>query len=297
MWTNEFLQYLKQSTLAESYFEKAVALKQQHLPKRIYKYRSDTPYARKNLESSTIWLASPESYNDPYDCFLRFSGSSTVSAFERGFIDAFITGYELDISLEKIEEAKQSPTPLQTLIQNISNEGKPGAKHMAEVLSNFAPACIDTMLGFLQLLRKVAKICSFSAINDSILMWSHYACDHKGFCIEYDLQKFDPDDPFLRNLYPIIYSHELFDLTPWAEKIVSGKAADLTTVFPLLGVLQKFEGWEYEREWRYVSFKETVTLDRDRSMPTPSRVFIGANAQPSNELLTICEERTLPYGR
>jgi hypothetical protein len=67
MWTDNFLQYLKQSTIGESHFEEAIAFKRQHLPKRIYKYRAESPYSRENLTSSTIWLASPDSYNDPYD--------------------------------------------------------------------------------------------------------------------------------------------------------------------------------------------------------------------------------------
>lgn len=296
MWKDEFLQFLKQSTVGEPYFEKAIAFKQQHLPQRIYKYRSDTPNARKNLASGTIWLASPESYNDPYDCFLKFAASNMAAAFERGFIDAFVTGYQLDIPLDRICEAKQSSTPLETFIQNISSAGKAGSnpKQMAEFFAKKVPNYIKTTVEFLQVVRTIAKICSFSAVNDSILMWSHYAKDHQGFCVEYDLEKFDPGDPFLRNLYPITYSHELFDLTPWAEKLVTGKAEDLTTGFLLLAVLQKFKGWDYEQEWRYVAFQEAPTSSRDRPMPEPSRVFLGAKSTPSMELLTICEEKSIP---
>ena len=127
MWTEKFLEYLKQSTIKESHFEKAIAFKQKHLPKRIYKYRSDNSYARENLTLSTIWLASPDSYNDPYDCLLRFSGPSMASAFERGLIDPVISGYQLDIPVDKVNEAKQSATPLETLSRNISGVGKPGA--------------------------------------------------------------------------------------------------------------------------------------------------------------------------
>jgi hypothetical protein len=53
MWTEELLGYLKQSTAKESHFEDASALKQQHLPKRIYKYRRGTAQDRENLKSST----------------------------------------------------------------------------------------------------------------------------------------------------------------------------------------------------------------------------------------------------
>ena len=298
MWKDEFFQYLKQSTLGEPYFEKAIAFKQQFLPTQIYKYRGDTPNARKNLTSSTIWLASPESYNDPYDCFLQFSAPSMASAFERGLIDAFVTGYKLDISLEKIKDAKQSPTPLQTFIQNISSENKAGssaqqvAKNLAEVVPNY----IKTTVEFLQVVRTIAKICSFSAVHDSILMWSHYAKDHQGFCVEYELQEFDPGDPFLRNLYPVTYSHDLVDLTPWAEKLGTGKTEELTPGFLLLGVLQKFAGWEYEQEWRYVSFQEAPTSNRDRPMLQPSRVFLSskATAATKTELCSICGGKNIP---
>ena|SRR5215831_7506075 len=127
-------------------------------------------------------------------------------------------------------------------------------------------------------------------------MWSHYAKDHQGFRPEYDLQTFDPADAFLRNLYPVTYSHDLVDLTPWAEKLVTGHAEDLTPGFLLLGVLQKFEGWEYEQEWRYVSFQEVPTPNCERLMPPPSRVFLGSKATPAtiNELRAICDEKNIP---
>jgi hypothetical protein len=297
MWTEDFFEYLKRSTLKESYFEEAIAFKQKHLPKRIYKYRSDNSYARENLTSSTIWLASPDSYNDPYDCLLRFSAPSMVSAFERGLIDPFVTGYQLEIPADKIKEAKESATPLRTLSNNVSGAGKPGAnpKQMADFFTKMVPSYVQGTVEVLQAMRTIMKICSFSAVSDSILMWSHYGTNHQGFCIEYDLENFDPDDVFLRNLYPVIYSHQLFDLTPWAEKLVTGKREELTTLFPLLGVLQKFDGWAYEQEWRYVLFQENPTPNRARPMPLPSRVFLGAKASPLtiNALLATCEEKNI----
>jgi len=297
MWKETFLELLKRSTLEESHFAETIALKQQYLPKRIYKYRSDNSYARENFKSNAIWLASPDAYNDPYDCLLRFSESNMTSAFERGLIDPFITGFQLEIPEEKVEEAKQSATPLETLIANVTGVGKPGAnpKETVEFLSKLGHNFVNIAVDFLQTLRSIMKICSFSAVNDSILMWSHYANNHQGFCIEYDLEKFDPSDAFLKNLYPVIYSHQLFDVTPWAEKLVSGDAGQLTTLFPLLGVIQKFEGWAHENEWRYVSFQEKPTQDRARPMPLPSRVFLGARAQSSTRegLLEICKEKDI----
>ena len=283
MWTEEFFEYLKQSTLEESRFADAIAFKRQHLPKRIYKYRNNNEYSRGNLKSDTIWLASPDSYNDPYDCLLRFTASSMTSAFEKGLIDPFVTGFQLEIPPEKIQEVRQSEKPLEILSDHITATAKSGTnpKKTAELLSQLGHNFVKTAVDFLQIVRSILRICSFSAVSDSILMWSHYGNNHQGFCIEYDLEKFHPDDAFLKNLFPVIYSHQLFDLTPWAEKLVSGSAGQLTTLFPLLGVLQKFEGWAYEKEWRYVQFQEKPTSDRARAMPLASRVLLGAKATSS----------------
>jgi hypothetical protein len=276
---------------------RAIALKRQYLPKAIYKYRSDNINARENLRSNTIWLASPESYNDPYDCLLRFSGPSMTSAFEKGLIDPFIRGYGLEIPNEKINEAKQSATPLETLSQNISGVGKPGVspKQIAEYFSKMVPKYVQTTVNSLQVMRGAMKLCSFSAVNDSILMWSHYGSHHQGFCVEYDIEQFDPADPFLRNLYPVVYSHEVFDLTPWAEKLVTGNREEFNPYFPLLGVLQKYDGWAYEKEWRYVLFQEAASPSRTRSVPTPSRVLLGARMPEHNkkELVEICAAKRI----
>ncbi len=295
MWTDDFLDLLKQSTLGQSRFEEAIALKQQHLPARIYKYRTDNSYARENLASDTVWLASPASYNDPYDCFLRFSAPSMVSAFERNLIDAFVAGYKVEIAPEEVAAAKESAQPLEALSHIISSIGKPGNSAISFLL-HMVPNYIETAVEFLQIVRSVAKLCSFSRVGDSILMWSHYANQHRGFCVEYEVASFDAGDAFLKNLYPVIYSEELFDLTPWAEKLVSGQREELTTVFPLLGVLQKFDGWSYEREWRYVRFQEKPTPDCNRSMPRPTRVLLGAKALPEtiNDLTEICKAKQIP---
>jgi hypothetical protein len=156
---------------------------------------------------------------------------------------------------------------LQTLVLNVG-EGKPGAnpRQIAEFIAEILPKYIEMTVAFLQLLRAVTKICSFRAVNDSILMWSHYASNHQGFCIEYDLEHLHSGDTLLKNLYSVIYSREVFDvdLTPWTEKLVTGKREELSTSFPLLGVIQKFEGWAYEQEWRYVFFREEPTPDQER---------------------------------
>jgi len=43
--------------------------------------------------------------------------------------------------------------------------------------------------------------------KDNILMWSHYAKNHTGFCIEYDHKSLVSGAPRLRLLYPVFYTY------------------------------------------------------------------------------------------
>ena len=52
------------------------------------------------------------------------------------------------------------------------------------------------------------RICCFSSRYDSILMWSHYADENKGICVEYDLGLLDHSNPILRHIYPVIYGKD-----------------------------------------------------------------------------------------
>src|ERR1035438_4158766 len=108
MWTKDFIACLEKSTIAHPTVEEALAIKQQHLPKRIYKYRQVCPYHINNLETDTVWLSSPESFNDPYDCWLTLADNLVSTLIERRLLDAFVKANKLQTVLPpaQIEEAK-----------------------------------------------------------------------------------------------------------------------------------------------------------------------------------------------
>jgi site-specific recombinase XerD len=79
------------------------------------------------------------------------------------------------------------------------------------------------------------------------------------------------------------------------RRVSDRQARGLHNSFPSVGRASEVEGWQYEQEWRYVPFKEAPTPNRDRPMPRPSRVFLGAKAPPSTtkELFAICVEKNI----
>jgi hypothetical protein len=301
VWIEEFVNCIENSTLTKPGLDEAIALKEAHLPKRVYKFRRDGKYARANLETDTVWMASPDAYNDPYDCSFTVAVEHVVDALKKSLVTEFANVYKLpaDVADEQIEKAMSSSEPLMCVAEyvqtnyGVNPEGNP--LQAAEFISLRAPSMIENTVGVLRQWRKLTKVCSFSAVNDSILMWGHYAQDHKGFCIEYDLEQLQPEHPFRRKLYPVIYSPKLYDLTAYVQKLVGRNRQEFNPSLPLLGVLHKFDGWKYEQEWRVVSISKTVVDDHDWSVPTPSRVFLGSKMSSENikAVRKICEQRNI----
>jgi Protein of unknown function (DUF2971) len=258
-WKQEFVTYLEGSTSATPLVSQALAVKEQNLPARIYKYRCDNSYTRTNLESNCVWTCSPTKYNDPYDSWLSMPSNVLAQLLEQ--------------SLEKkTEKAKKYSGDISQVALNTAKN--------------------------LKIFRDLAKGCSFSEVHDSILMWSHYSDHHRGLCIEYDLTPLPFHHAFRRNLYPVFYSADLYDLTKFAEAL-AGPGQNFKPMMPLLAMLYKFEGWQYEREWRFVREVPQMQADTVASAPAPSRVFLGTrfDVSGSKELLDICKDKKIPLSK
>ncbi|MMZ71396.1 hypothetical protein D1872_347690 [compost metagenome] len=48
-----------------------------------------------------------------------------------------------------------------------------------------------------------------------MLMWSHYADGHTGFCLEYNFKKPDREEILTRALNPVMYREELLDISEY----------------------------------------------------------------------------------
>ncbi len=87
--------------------------------------------------------------------------------------------------------------------------------------------------------------------SDNLLMWSHYADRHRGFCIEFNglklndfiLIKSRKEKPI--SLLDVVYNKELPSIP------MGNKAVDLDDLLKFLRT--KYEGWKYEDEWRIIA--------------------------------------------
>jgi hypothetical protein len=235
-----------------------------------------------------------------FDCSFKASEERVVSALNRSFVDNFVETFNLQniVTPEWIESAKRSDDSLNVLTQGIadlSSRAGSDPQRMAEFFSIIGPKWVSDTVAFLRQWKQITKLCSFSAINDSILMWSHYADNHRGFCVEYDLERLQPEHFFRRSLYPIIYSDCLYDLTGFCEKLVGSSRDKFSPMSPLVPLLHKFQGWSYEQEWRLVWTNPIPRQDFDSRAPNPTVVFLGSKMAEGTrrELIEICERKKI----
>jgi len=109
------------------------------------------------------------------------------------------------------------------------------------------------------------QICSFCECNDSLLIWSHYADQHKGICIEYDFTDCDEIRPFIQ---PVFYTNKIFKIKSLNE---------FNVLNSLMASLFKSKEWEYEKEWRVTIPTRSLYKEKANQMkvPKPKAIYLG----------------------
>ncbi len=100
------------------------------------------------------------------------------------------------------------------------------------------------------------RILSLSAVHDNLLMWSHYSDSHKGVVLE--LQGVNHlDSPWLI-AEPVVYQNSppmAATKQEWIKSITGQKRLNYNKwQFYAPYTLTKTTDWEYEKEWRVVTF-------------------------------------------
>lgn len=294
-WIEKMLDCLAPEHAARVRVDEAIAIKYQHRPKGVFKYRCNDERSRQNLEDDVVWVCSPTSYNDPYDSSISIERETLTTTVIQDGVRALVT-QELDSLLDshQIERILSAPNPalaLQELVMVEIDQVPPELqaafreplatviKHWEEQFAKLLPTSHKDSL----------KVCSFSGTQCSIIMWSHYADQHRGFCIEYDTDSLPSESLFMRMLYPVIYSETLFNGTRYYLAAIQ-HPHEYNVLFPAIASLYKSTEWSYEKEWRLIIPANLVREASPWRVPTPKRVYLGARSSDSEKgkIIDIC---------
>ena len=102
----------------------------------------------------------------------------------------------------------------------------------------------------------------FDDIKGNILLWSHYAASHQGFCVEYKdaVEKYLKSLPYYENDRSISYED--------AFPIDNGN--------PTNAIFTKSRCWEYESEYRFIFKSEGLKIIKIDPCNVINAIYLGA---------------------
>jgi hypothetical protein len=156
---------------------------------KVYKYLPFSDGSKCILSDGTMKFSHHSDFNDPFDCKATYDIEESMQ-YVRSNKEIF-NGARRDLGL--------SPA---ALIQK-KNKMLFGMKKSLEN-GTFHSGLIDDV-----------GICSLSKKPDNILMWSHYADNHRGFVVEFTIQHHDPYETHLESVcqkligWEVEYSEEM----------------------------------------------------------------------------------------
>jgi hypothetical protein len=276
-WQRELVQLLSADPID---MDKVVAHKAQHFPEFIYKYvgwsdRAGADRALMNLQTDSVWLVSPQSFNDPFDSSVRVDTLPLLRLQLRKSLDEGT----LPLANEHLAIIRAAGDPVEGLDNLFS--AIVAKEHGAEVgakaksfFTTFAGGQSGQMTDQASIaMQRGLNVTCFSEVGASLPMWSYYANYHRGICLEYRVSALAETQA--RLLFPVIYEEERFDAhTLFARQLMGGQTLPFVSL-PLLAAIHKSPDWAHEREWRIAAPLGPTTDTFQIFLGPPSSIRLG----------------------
>lgn len=294
--------------------------KEENLPTKLCKFYSPTSDNILDIQKQCLWLSHPNSFNDPFDCHVGYD----IEEYEKQFLIQYIknnvdSNHEKtaeNLTTEEMNRIQRSKTYVYYLesmyhgteeyydvkrkilehksdefnrkIHNIISESKEDIENKIEIIrrTNIRVSCFSELI----------KNDNF---KKNITMWSHYANNHKGFCVEYDLSFLNDKTSFTienhqyydeslqesyldqrlkaiikAGLFPVMYTSSRVNI-PVSKlmKINIDDNGDLQHNSDIDAILYKTyivksSNWGYEKEWRLI-LDGNISSYYDNKIPFP----------------------------
>lgn len=259
----------------------------QEPPCVVYKYVSPS-LAEIILKSCMLRFQSPLKYNDPFDCqwdlhwpaYTDEAKSYAENLLRSALLDP--DSWPEDAGKEHLGLSVKERNMILSLDEDAQN------KHINNFITKYLYSDQDRLKGnkvFKNILEKMRILC-VTENPVSVLMWSHYACNHEGFVLGFDSAVLE--DYFRRPLEKVRYVRDLpqlFDPKEWYRSIIFGtKRALLDDVVETI-CLSKHKDWKYEKEWRFtfVDSGPAIGLFAQKYFPKNSLVEIIAGCKTNKK--------------
>ncbi|MDR5819304.1 DUF2971 domain-containing protein [Caballeronia sp. LZ043] len=212
------------------------------LPTKLYKYRAFNTTTLRMFSQAEVFFAKPATFNDPFDCNPEVHVDVEWREVERLWKTVMLRSMARDRAAQALQSYRYNST-------------ENGGTHDDDEdgTATYLNYLVRDINAYLKERFNDFGVLSLASNWDNPLMWSHYADEHRGICIEYET-----DDHRCKDLRPVNYRSSRFihisDLHQW---LLKRSAAAERKIFEQY-FFAKAPQWRYEREWRAVSQKSGV---------------------------------------
>lgn len=323
--------------LDQTTVEEFALYRMNRMPRKLYKYFPNTT-SRKNgndinhsldaLINNTVYLQSPNNFDDPYDssivideaefhrqrlqhyldiCSIDYLPAENNNSLAFRLAEGIYQQCQSKKSLEeilKVSTALEETDKLQRSIfcQRIVS-GLQAYQKDQDAWQHSIYDALNEELKFLNsLLMAKYKVSCFTSTPYSILMWAHYANSHKGFCVEYEIPDYCQEHAKLLDcLYPVIYSSRRKSVLEYCIRELDTDSSSMDTLWQIhkYGLLSKDIVWQYQNEWRLISYDKALSSDETYNCKffKISKVYLG-NKMPAEDrriIIDLCKKLGIPY--
>ncbi len=229
-------------------------------PASLYKYYGDSLKRLDTVKDNKMWYSAPCNFNDVFDC-------------------------EITVDEKAIMNDALKMIPGNIPVRPGSRAWKSVHETMKRELRSFRST--------FEKLRYTMGVACLSESDTSLLMWAHYADNHRGMCVEYDLMEINNQLNFTP--VPVVYSDDRVCF----NTLNPDTAKNDSLSFFIRSITSKSRDWSYEREWRIIR-EDTACGERwnkDKNgalldMICPSSIILGCavTAEFENAVRKYCED-------
>lgn len=243
--------------------------------KHLYKYRSwEDKYHKKLITDNEIFFTSTAYFNDPFEGCIPLRYEDAPDDYHLNILKKHIKIQNPYLGGQRIKYlAKQKFKKREHLSNKRIREVRESVKNKYE--NKFG-------------------LFTLSETHQDIIMWSHYALSHEGFCVEFDvkaLEKYFYYDYFNKNnilidRIKIIYTDTMPRLIP--------SEMDETEIY--YSILQhKYSGYSYEKEHRYIC-SDVTNLKINLPDGLVTSIYFGCKMDKNDkdEIISIIENKSAP---
>lgn len=274
----------------------------------LIRFRPISPNNLDSLKSDRLYYSTPNNFNDPYDTLIYANYIQILRDIN----------FNLENGMEHyLKKLNDKDIPNAKLIAGYATAMWKGSKKN-EMLNEFLKDICKTIRMLQEALRKNMKIICFTEEYLSMLMWSHYADNHKGFAIIYDkndtenAENYTSVGELIRKkpiLKQVTYAEKQSDLTSEVEEYIRAyrmtTLGDVTPPIPNLSqeklrimITEKSPDWSYEKEWRIIP--RHISLEHESNLGymsiKPKGIIIGSmcSEESQRQLIDICDKKIIP---